>query len=182
MLSLDQEKELLKIARQSIKIYLEKNEHFKPQTNDPALSEKYGAFVTLTKNGDLRGCIGRIVGDTPLAQVISDMAVEAAVGDPRFPTVTKDEIDSLQIEISVLSPLRKIDDVNIIEVGKHGLLIRKGFNSGLLLPQVATEYKWDRITFLEETCHKAGLPSDAWRKGADIYIFNAQVFSESDTK
>lgn len=182
MLSLEQKKQLLQIARQSIKTYLEKKEHFKPQTNDSALLEKYGAFVTLTKNGDLRGCIGRIVGDMPLIEVIAGMAIEAVVGDPRFTPVTKDELDKLEIEISVLSPLKKIDDVNLIEVGIHGLLIRKGFNSGLLLPQVATEYGWDRITFLEETCHKAGLESNAWRKGADIYIFSAEVFSETDTK
>jgi AmmeMemoRadiSam system protein A len=106
------------------------------------------------------------------------MAVQAAVGDPRFPAMESEELDKINIEISVLSELEKIDDINKIEVGKHGILIRKGFYSGLLLPQVATEYGWDRNEFLEHTCFKAGLPADAYKSGADIYIFSAEVFGE----
>jgi len=108
------------------------------------------------------------------------MAVEAGTGDPRFSPVQEKDLNNLKFEISILSPLEKIDDVNKIQVGTHGIIIRKGFNSGLLLPQVATEYGWDRNTFLEQTCHKAGLPGGCWKQGADIYIFSAEVFSENN--
>ena len=105
------------------------------------------------------------------------MAEAAALRDPRFPPVNEKELPDLEIEISVLTPLKKIADVSEIEVGKHGIYIKKGWNSGLLLPQVATEYGWNRQTFLEHTCQKAGLPSNAWKeKGTEIYIFSADIF------
>jgi uncharacterized protein (TIGR00296 family) len=111
------------------------------------------------------------------------MAIEAAVGDPRFPPVTSDELKDIKIDISALSPLEAIKDVNKIEVGKHGIIIRRGFYSGLLLPQVATEYGWDRETFLAHTCQKAGLPPNAWKdKTTEIQIFSAEVFSEEPGK
>ncbi len=111
------------------------------------------------------------------------MAIEAAVGDPRFPPVTAGELKDIEIEISALTPLEEIKDVNKIEVGKHGIIIRRGFYSGLLLPQVATDYGWDRKTFLEQTCRKAGLPLDAWKdKSSQILIFSAEVFSEASVK
>jgi AmmeMemoRadiSam system protein A len=110
---------------------------------------------------------------------VIDVAKSAAVNDYRFNPVTQDELGKLEYEISVLTPLKKINDINEIEVGKHGLVMKKGFNSGLLLPQVATEYNWDRETFLKETCRKAGLPSDAWKdKSTEIYTFSAEVFGE----
>jgi AmmeMemoRadiSam system protein B/AmmeMemoRadiSam system protein A len=141
------------------------------------LKELRGAFVTINKKGSLRGCIGHIKGVKPLYQSVEDMAAAAAFQDPRFPPVTKKELKDLDIEISVLTPFKQITDVSEIEVGKHGLFIERGFNSGLLLPQVATEYNWDRDTFLEHTCRKAGLPPDAWKeKDIKIYIFSADIF------
>jgi AmmeMemoRadiSam system protein A len=141
------------------------------------LNELRGAFVTITKKGSLRGCIGHIKGVKPLYKSVEEMAAAAAFQDPRFPPVTKKELKDLDIEISVLTPFEQISDVSEIEVGKHGLYIERGFYSGLLLPQVATEYNWDRDTFLEHTCRKAGLPPDAWKdKETRIYIFSADIF------
>jgi AmmeMemoRadiSam system protein B/AmmeMemoRadiSam system protein A len=141
------------------------------------LKELRGAFVTINKKGSLRGCIGHIKGVKPLYKSVEEMAEAAAFQDPRFPPVTKKELKDLEIEISALTPFKQITDVSEIEVGKHGLYIEKGFYSGLLLPQVATEYGWDRDTFLEHTCRKAGLPPDAWKdKETRIYIFSADIF------
>lgn len=178
MLSTEQKKKLLEIARQSLETFVKTGKRPEFSTNDPVLKRISGAFVTLKEHNDLRGCIGRIIGDMPLYQVIAQMAIEAGTGDPRFYPVKEDELKDLEYEISVLSPLEKITDTNQIKVGTHGIIIRKGFNSGLLLPQVATEYGWDRETFLEQTCHKAGLPADAYQSGADIFIFSAEVFAE----
>ena len=142
-----------------------------------ALTEKRGAFVTLKKGGQLRGCIGHIIGNKPLYKIVGEMAVAAAFNDPRFNPVTEAELSNLEIEISVLTPLKRIMHVDEIEVGKHGILMKKGSYSGLLLPQVATEHGWDRKTFLEYTCLKAGLPKDAWKdKETTIYVFSAEVF------
>jgi len=141
------------------------------------LKELRGAFVTITKKGSLRGCIGHIRGVKPLYKSVEEMAAAAAFQDPRFPPVTKKELKDLAIEISVLTPFKQITDVKEIEVGKHGIYMERGFYSGLLLPQVATEYGWDRDTFLEHTCRKAGLPHDAWKeKDIKIYIFSADIF------
>jgi hypothetical protein len=143
----------------------------------PTLKELRGAFVTLHKHGQLRGCIGHIVAHFPLAETISRMATAAAFEDPRFPPVTAEELKDLEIEISVLTPFQKISNVEEIQVGVHGIYMKKGFHSGLLLPQVATEYKWDRKTFLEQTCRKAGLPGDAWKaQDMEIYVFSADIF------
>ena len=139
--------------------------------------ESRGAFVTINKKGQLRGCIGYIEGRGPLYKTVEKMAEEAAFRDPRFDPVKERELPELEIEISVLTPLKKITDINEIEVGKHGIYIKKGWNSGLLLPQVATDYGWDRLTFLEHTCQKAGLPANAWKeKNTEIYIFSADIF------
>jgi AmmeMemoRadiSam system protein B/AmmeMemoRadiSam system protein A len=147
------------------------------KVDSPILNENRGAFVTIEKKGQLRGCIGYIEGRGPLHRTIEEMAEAAAFRDPRFTPVTERELPDLDIEISVLTPLKKITDVNEIEVGKHGIYMKKGWNSGLLLPQVATEYGWDRQTFLEHTCQKAGLPSNAWKdKNTEIYIFSADIF------
>jgi AmmeMemoRadiSam system protein A len=145
--------------------------------DSPTLKENRGAFVTINKKGQLRGCIGYIEGRGPLHRTIEEMAEAAAFRDPRFTPVTEKELPDLEIEISVLTPLRRITDVNEIQVGKHGIYIKKGWLSGLLLPQVATEYGWDRQTFLDHTCQKAGLPSNAWKdKNTEIYIFSADIF------
>ncbi|MBC7333833.1 MAG: AmmeMemoRadiSam system protein A [Actinobacteria bacterium] len=172
---------LLHIARKTIENVTKGNKIPSFNVKDPVLETRCGAFVTIHKNSRLRGCIGNIVGRAPLWQTVRDMAIEAALNDPRFPPVSSQEIEDIEIEISVLSPLKKIEDINEIEVGKHGILIKRGFYQGLLLPQVATEYNWDRITFLEQTCYKAGLDKDCWKgKNCEIYIFSANVFSEKD--
>ena len=144
-----------------------------------ALKKDRGAFVTLTENGQLRGCIGYTAAVQPLYETVRDAALSAATKDPRFPPVSENDLPKLAYEISVLSPFKKISDTNQIEVGKHGLLIRKGRYEGLLLPQVATDYQWDRLTFLQQTCRKAGLPTNAWQApDTDIFIFSAFVFGE----
>ncbi|MHB8110227.1 MAG: AmmeMemoRadiSam system protein A [Syntrophorhabdaceae bacterium] len=141
------------------------------------LEEKCGAFVTIKNCGNLRGCIGYVRGYLPLHETVKQMAIQAAFNDPRFEPVTKDEWKDCDFEISVLTPMKKIKNIEEIEVGKHGLYIEKGVHSGLLLPQVPIEQGWDRTTFLEYTCYKAGLPKDAWKsKDTDIYIFSADVF------
>lgn len=141
------------------------------------LKENRGAFVTIHKKGQLRGCIGYIEARKPLYKTIEEMAEASAFRDTRFPPVSEKELSDLDIEISVLTPLRKIKDINEIEVGKHGIYIKRGWYSGLLLPQVATEYGWDRQTFLEHTCLKAGLPPNAWKdQDTEIYIFSADIF------
>jgi AmmeMemoRadiSam system protein B/AmmeMemoRadiSam system protein A len=138
-----------------------------------------GTFVTIKMNGNLRGCIGFTSPVQPLCLAVRDAAVSAALRDPRFTPITENELPHLQYEISVLSPLRRIHDPKEIIIGKHGLVIKNGDREGLLLPQVATEYKWDVQTFLRHTCRKAGLPLDAWQdRQTDIFIFSAQVFGE----
>ncbi|MDD4183616.1 MAG: AmmeMemoRadiSam system protein B [Candidatus Omnitrophica bacterium] len=176
-----EKKELLKITRASLESYLKNGKIPKIAALYPILNEKRGAFVTLKEHGELRGCIGRIVADTPLYEVISAVAIESATEDPRFSPVTYKELKDIEIEISVLTPFEKVNDLGEIEVGRDGLLISKGFYSGLLLPQVPLEYGWNRETFLEHTCLKAGLPKDAYKeKGITLYRFSAIVFNEKD--
>ncbi|MCX8118263.1 MAG: AmmeMemoRadiSam system protein B [Desulfobacterota bacterium] len=170
-----------KILRHIAKTVIENRAKGRPlpefKIEAPRLREHRGAFVTLHKRGQLRGCIGYIEGRGPLYKTVEEMAEAAAFRDPRFSPVTESELPELEIEISVLTPLKRISDVNEIEVGKHGIYIRKGWFSGLLLPQVATENGWDRKTFLEHTCQKAGLPPNAWKeKDTEIYIFSADIF------
>ena len=136
-----------------------------------------GAFTTLHLNGKLRGCIGYVVPTHSLYRTVAETARAAAFDDPRFSPVTADEAADLEIEISVLSPLRPIRPEEIV-VGRHGLVIRKGFRRGLLLPQVPVEWGWDRETFLAQTCKKAGLALDAWEQGAEIQAFTAEVFGD----
>jgi len=141
------------------------------------LARPCGAFVTLKAGGHLRGCIGNVVGDGPLWDTVAAMAQAAAFQDPRFPPVASGEFETLDLEISVLSPLLPCPDPALVEVGRHGLLIRHAGRSGLLLPQVPVEWGWDRETFLAQTCRKAGLPADAWREpGAALFWFEAEVF------
>jgi AmmeMemoRadiSam system protein B/AmmeMemoRadiSam system protein A len=172
--------ELLNIARQSIEAKVLGRPMPRFDTDSSLLRELRGAFVTITKQGQLRGCIGHIKGTEPLYSTVSKMAVAAATEDPRFPALGPGEIDEISVEISVLTPFTKISTPDEIKVGRDGLYIEKGPYRGLLLPQVATEYGWGRDQFLEQTCRKAGLPADGWREGADIFIFSAQVFNESE--
>jgi len=176
-LSGEEKKALHQIAKTVIENKTKKKSIPEFKIDSPVLKENRGAFVSLHKKGQLRGCIGYIEGRGPLHKTIEEMAEAAAFRDPRFTPVVERELADLDIEISVLTPLRKINDVNEIEVGKHGIYIKKGWIAGLLLPQVATEYGWDRKTFLEHTCQKAGLPSDSWKhKDIEIYIFSADIF------
>ena len=175
-----QKKQLLSLARETIKEYLATGKRKEFHTDDETLTQKVGAFVTLKKMGELRGCIGYIVSDMSLYKTIIDAAISAATGDPRFPPMGIEELDQMTIEISVLSPPRVVTKMEEIEVGEHGLIITKGFNQGLLLPQVATEQGWDKTTFIQHTCLKAGLPLDAWEKGATMEVFSAQVFGEEE--
>jgi len=170
--------ELLHIARSSIEKYLKSRKFPSMKPKDKELLKKCGAFVTLNKDGNLRGCIGYTQATMPLYETVSKAAISAATHDTRFKPVSEEELKEIQISISVLSPLKKIDDIKEIKVGTHGLVIRNRGGAGLLLPQVATEEGWDRLTFLQHTCLKAGLPTDAWREGADILVFTADVFGE----
>jgi len=181
MLNKEQRKKLLEMARKSIETYLKTGKKLEVSEQDPALVKVMGAFVTLNEHGELRGCIGNIVGREPLYLTVRDMAVEAAVGDPRFSAVSLSELKNIEIEISALSPLEKVDSADKIKLGVHGVIVKKGFNSGVFLPQVATETGWTKEEFLSNLCaHKAGLAPDAWKdKNTELYIFTAEVFSEN---
>ena len=172
---------MLELARRAISHYLAEDEEIEVKAPDypERLRQECGVFVTLEKNGQLRGCIGSVIATAPLVELIPTVAVKSAVRDRRFRPLEAAELDEVQIEISILTPLRKVRDAGEIQVGRDGLVIVKGNRSGLLLPQVASRYGWDTITFLEQTCSKAGLPIHAWGE-ADIYRFSATVFSESE--
>lgn len=152
-----------------------------PPSPDPSdvLSRLAGAFVSIHKQGDLRGCIGHIEANEPLGGVVARCAVAACSSDPRFPAVSASELPHLDIELSVLGPLERITGPDDFEIGRHGLVVEMGWHRGLLLPQVATEWNWDRETFLAQTCHKAGLARDAWKQGAAVWRFEAEVFGEA---
>jgi MEMO1 family protein len=176
-LSFEEKQTLREIALQAIRSKCLQQ----PMPTTPALSPKLketrGAFVCLHKGKDLRGCIGMIEGFGPLHQTVKEMALQAAFSDPRFCPLDRDELNDLDLEISVLTPLEQVRDPSQIEIGKHGLLIRKKSHSGLLLPQVATEQGWDRYQFLEATCRKASLAPAAWKeKETQIYMFSADIF------
>jgi MEMO1 family protein len=179
-----EKQELLKIARQSVEVAVREKKILPVPDNEPeALRNARGAFVTLKEHGDLRGCIGYMSPVKPLVETVRDVAAYAALEDRRFRPVGESELPLLEYEISVLSPLHKVDDINQIHVGQHGLLIREGNYEGVLLPQVPTEEGWDRNTFLEQVCVKAGLPEKAWKDDdADLFMFTALVFGESTPK
>jgi len=173
-----QKERLLKVAKETVYGFVKTGKAPDVKIDDQALSVPRGAFVTLKKNGELRGCIGNFYSGEPLYETVRDMAVSASAHDYRFSPVAPGELKDIKVEISVLSPLRKLVSVDDIKVGRDGLYIVKGNNAGVLLPQVPVEFGWDRDTFLAETCRKAGLPPDAWKEGADIYVFTAEVFGE----
>jgi AmmeMemoRadiSam system protein A len=173
-----EQQQLLTIARKTILEYIRKGAAEQISVANDDLAEKLGCFVTIKMHDRLRGCIGCFTSEKPLWQTVQEFAIAAASRDPRFYPLHPDELDDISIEISVLSPLKKIESIDEILVGTHGLYIEKNMYRGVLLPQVATEYGWDKTTFLTQTCLKAGLEPDAWESGADIYIFSAQVFGE----
>ncbi len=181
MLSDGAKTELLSLARQTLESYIMGRgvPEYTPISRE--LSVRQGAFVSLHAGEILRGCIGQLGADEELYRVVQGCVVSAATSDTRFAPVTQAEILTLQIEISVLGPMQEVKSVEDIMVGSHGLLVSRGGKRGILLPQVATEYGWDRYQFLAQTCRKAGLPAEAWRDSAtSICIFEAQVFSEQE--
>ncbi len=180
-LSNEEKKFLLRIARASVEGNFS-GDFIVPSFFSQSLQEKRGAFVTLHQHGRLRGCIGIIEALYPLQTTVIEMARSAAFKDPRFPPVSASVLPELNFEISVLSPLKDCTRPEEIIVGVHGIIIKKGPYSGLLLPQVAIEQCWDRQTFLEQTCIKAGLPPDTWKeKGIQIRIFSGEVFGEKES-
>lgn len=182
-LSQEEQHHLLNIAENSVETAV-KDGQIQPCSSGgfESLENDRGAFVTLNMKGQLRGCIGYISATQPLWETIQSAAISAALKDSRFQPVSKSELDQITYEISVLSPFHRIIDINQIKVGKHGLMIKKGHYEGLLLPQVATDNHWDRNTFLEQTCRKAGLPTDAWKdEDTDIFVFSAFVFGDSES-
>jgi AmmeMemoRadiSam system protein A len=177
-LSENEQQTLLKIARASVQTYLAGLPPRLPPINEGTLFETRGVFVSIHKKGELRGCVGNIHPGAPLFRTTSECAISAAVGDPRFMPLSHDELPYVDFEISVLSPMEKISDVNKIEIGRDGLLISKRGARGLLLPQVASAHEWDRERFLTETCKKAGLRPGEWKEDATIFRFSADVFQE----
>jgi AmmeMemoRadiSam system protein A len=174
----DEEKRFCKdLIRHVISDHLGQAAGPKPALASETLTMALGACVTLKRPGRLRGCSGNVVGNGPLVTTIERMAGAAAFEDPRFPPLAAEELDDLDIEVSVLGPITPCPDPALIEIGRHGLYIRKSLHSGLLLPQVATEWGWDRETFLDQTCVKAGLPKGTWRKPkVEIWWFEAVIF------
>lgn len=170
---------LLDLARKSIVSYVTSQALPPAEARRKDLCSTRGCFVTITSGGGLRGCIGNFISDKPLYLLVQEMAVSAAVRDPRFYPMQPTDLESFELEISVLSPLQKISSVDEIEVGTHGIYLEKNFSRGVLLPQVAVEYGWDRDAFLSQTCLKAGLRPNDWQEGADIFIFSAQIFRET---
>ncbi len=177
-LTADERDELLRIARRAATAWIRDGRLPEESPASEKLKAPGAAFVTLTEGGHLCGCIGYTEARAPLYRTVQECAVASATEDPRFLPVTPAEIGSVRIEISVLTPLLPIVP-DAVEVGVHGLMVKRGGRRGLLLPQVPAEYGWDRETFLAQVCVKAGLPRDAWRQGAELYSFTAEVFAEA---
>ncbi len=188
MIDTEERLALLHLARAAIASYVGGLPLPTPEQS-PIMKRHAGVFVSLHlrkpgplgpgRGRDLRGCIGHIEQDRPLATAVSSSAVAAASADPRFAPVTADELAGLHIELSILGALEPIRGPSDIEIGRHGLLVERGWQRGLLLPQVAVEWAWDAETFLAQTCHKAGLPLDAWQSDTSLWRFEAEVFGEA---
>jgi AmmeMemoRadiSam system protein A len=179
MLTTETERQLLTIARLALEARVRRSRVQVPAA-EGADQLLRGAFVTIFCQGELRGCLGRTTSDVPLPELIHYLAQEVADSDPRFEPVRPGELDEISLEVSVLTPEREIQSVTEIEVGRHGVIVERGARRGLLLPQVADQRGWDRETLVSQTCLKAGLPADAWRHGARLFIFEAHVFGEED--
>ena len=175
-----QKQTLLKVARDTVEAVLTGGSVPEPESGDPELNAHCGCFVTLKNRGQLRGCIGQFTSDRPLIELVVEMAKASATGDPRFfaDPITADELEQLDVEISVLSPLQRTDDPLSLRLGTDGIYIKRGCTSGCFLPQVATETGWSKKEFLSYCCaHKAGLAPDAWKDPeTEVYLFTAEVF------
>ena len=169
---------LLRLAHESIASAIERRE-ISLTPPSPHLAELRGVFTTLSYHGDLRGCVGFALPITPLYRAVAETAQAAAFDDTRFSPLRREELPQIEISLSILSPLQPIRPEEI-EIGRHGLLVSFAGRRGLLLPQVPVEHAWDRVTFLEQTCHKAGLPRNAWQSGAEIEAFTAEIFEDKD--
>ncbi|MET1125000.1 MAG: TIGR00296 family protein [Archaeoglobaceae archaeon] len=185
-LTIDEGEKAVRLARRAIETYLESRKVLKERLGG-VFEEKRGVFTTLTKHGQLRGCIGFPYPIKRLDEAIIESAIAAAVDDPRFEPVRLSEMDEIEVEVTVLTPPEKInakpkDMPKFVEIGRHGLMVRMGPFSGLLLPQVAVEYNFDEVEFLSETCMKAGLPPDCWLSGAEVYRFEGQIFKEVEPR
>jgi len=176
----EQKRTLLKVARHTIEAVIRRQKITKPESDDPELNAPCGCFVTLKNHGRLRGCIGQFTSDSPLIELVAEMAKASATGDPRFfgDPITAGELGKLDIEISVLSPLKRTDDPLSLKLGIDGIYIKRGRASGCFLPQVATETGWSKEEFLSYCCaHKAGLAPDAWKDpDTEVNLFTAEVF------
>ena len=179
MLTHDTQRQLLAIARAALEARVRGTGV--PESGSKGASQPgRGAFVTIFCHGELRGCLGRVTSDWALPDLVRHLAQDVADSDPRFTPVAPHELKDIALEVSVLTPEREIRSIDEIEVGRHGLIVEQGSRKGLLLPQVPTEHEWDRETFVSQTCLKAGLPADAWRHGARLLVFEAQVFGEGE--
>jgi AmmeMemoRadiSam system protein A len=172
---------LLRLARQALEARVQGAPPPRRESGGP-LDQPFGAFVSIHRDGELRGCLGRLEVDRPLSHTVAELAAVVADSDPRFRPVSPDELPRIELEISVLTVEREVGSVEEIDVGRHGLIVERAGRRGLLLPQVAAEHGWDRETFLAHTCIKAGLAADAWRHGVRILVFEAQVFSERSSE
>ncbi len=187
LLTLEEGRTAVRLARKAIETYLAERKVIQDRLSG-VFEQKRGVFTTLTKHGELRGCIGFPYPIKRLDEAIIESAIAAATEDPRFPPVTLEEMDEIIVEVTVLTPLEKINAKPIelpkhIEIGKHGLMVKRGFYSGLLLPQVAVEYGFDTEEFLSQTCMKAGLPPDCWlMEGTEVYRFEGQIFKEIEPR
>jgi uncharacterized protein len=173
-----EKKELLALARETIKKYLAGGERETPPAARPVFKEKRGVFVTLHRAGELRGCIGYPLPLKALGEAVTEMAIAAATEDPRFPSVTAAELPELDLEISVLTVPQRVAGPEKVQVGRDGIIISKGFQRGLLLPQVPVEQGWDLEQYISYGCRKAGLAPDEWKRGVQIEVFQAVVFGE----
>jgi AmmeMemoRadiSam system protein A len=176
LLSAERER-LLRLARRSLEARVHRQAEPDVERGG-VMDHLFGAFVTIHRGGELRGCLGRIEGDMPLGEVVRHLAQAVSDSDPRFQPVQPHELAEIEIEISVLTPEREVAAVSDIEVGRHGLIVERGRRRGLLLPQVAAEHGWTRETFLEHACLKAGLTRTAWHEGARLFVFEAEIFAE----
>jgi AmmeMemoRadiSam system protein A len=171
-------RELLKLARDTIVKKIKDGDAPMVKSENPKFQADSAVFVTITKKGQLRGCIGMTSPTMPLYQAVQYSAMRSCASDPRFPPMSEAELRDMALEISVLSPFSPVEDKRDIVVGEHGLYLRKGMSAGLLLPQVPVQEGWDRTTYLQQLSQKAGLPPDAWQDGASIMSFTAEVFGE----
>jgi uncharacterized protein (TIGR00296 family) len=176
--SKEEKKELLNLARITIEKYLEDGSKEYPETGNPGYREKRGVFVTLHKKGDLRGCIGYPLPTKPLIEAVVDNAISSAAEDFRFDPVSPDELEDIDIEISILTEPQKVGSYKDVVVGRDGIIISKGLMRGLLLPQVPIEQGWNLEEYISYGCRKAGLPPDEWKRGVEIETFRGIVFGE----